>query len=523
MVGKLIEVKCESVIVSANNPRTVNTSSESFADLVESIKGDGVIVPLHVRDSPAADGMYELLAGERRYKAAEKAGLKIVPVIKHGRLSDDEAFAITFAENFAREELTVTEQSKAVGMMLEKFGGDIDTVASKIGQSANWVAMRAKIHDGVVKEVLDDIDSGFSETWTAKHLARIARLPEASQVRLVELGIIQDEAPSVKELEGQIGRVFHIIKSAPWDISAKLKKGSSSMRCSTCSDATDYQPILFGDMTDTDGPSCTNIQCWDERMTQHLKNKAAALKVEHGKVCFIATEYMRYYERDEINSRYGNQFLDQHEYESAKKKDDDSLCGLVVWGKSLGGTRWIRLKSSGRKSAAGKAGSTTVTPGKPLKEKRAELKSKRWQQVLRDMVVAVDKSVFDQIVHPDQAWFVIQAAAYFGTDSPKLSWKLEYKKFNADAKNMMSTASEAEMDETLDSLWLIVRPVLSDLIKYNGPITQVPDVKIKEAKMMAVHLGIDIDAMFEKAVTDIPEPKSWAKQKSATKSKKKTA
>ena len=114
-------IKLADIVLSPNNPRTVNLKSLSFIDLTESIRGLGVIEPVHVRRCPGKGVNVELLAGERRYRASLEAGRKDIRAINHGDITDAEAFEITFAENFGHEDLTTIEQGRAVGILLEKY------------------------------------------------------------------------------------------------------------------------------------------------------------------------------------------------------------------------------------------------------------------------------------------------------------------------------------------------------------------------------------------------------------------
>lgn len=525
---KLIDVVIADLIITKNNPRKIDVASEEFAELVANIKGQGVLVPIHVRNSPAADGMHELLAGERRCCAAKAAGLDTIAAVDHGTIDDSRAFEFTFGENFLRKDLTVSEQSRAVGIMLEKFDGNIETVAKRLGKSANWVAMRAKIFGGIVKEIIAKIEEGQPKTWTAGHMARIARLPKETQRCLVESPyMLMNEAPPIKELDESLGGYLHLLNSAPWDLlngqRVPMKKGGKKLKrtCAGCSDRSDEQSMLWAEASVSDGPQCLNEICWKAKLFAHNKLELESLKSKHGKAKFILSANDAIYSiRRLLSEQYDDLIIlgsHQCKWERCGKKADGAICGLIVHGKRAGKVQWIRPAGTGRKSAASKSGSTKVQPGKPLKEKQAELRSKRWQQVLREMVVAVNRSIYHQITHCDPHWFVLYAAAYFGTDSPGMSWKLEYAKFNKGVKAMFENASPDEMNEVLDSLWIMVRPVLAERITYNGPITQVPKKKIDEAKMMAAHLGIDIDAMFEKAKGDIPEPKSWAVAKKKVK------
>ena len=104
---------------------------QEFAGLVESIRKHGVLQPVVVR--PAADG-YEVVAGERRWKAAEAAGLEAIPAMVRP-LSDVEALELALVENLQREDLGPLERARAYQRLIEEFGLTQDQVAERVGKS----------------------------------------------------------------------------------------------------------------------------------------------------------------------------------------------------------------------------------------------------------------------------------------------------------------------------------------------------------------------------------------------------
>ena len=183
---KFQQVDVKLIVPSGNNPRTINQKSSSFADLVASVEAQGVLVPVHVREHPKQKAKFELLAGERRLLAAGKAGRDKVPAINHGKLSDEQAFEITFAENFAREDLTPVEQGRAVVTLMDRFRDDAVAVASKLGKSVRWVLQRQALGTQLTKKWQKAIVTKEEfQNWTAGHLQLVARLPAAVQDRLL--------------------------------------------------------------------------------------------------------------------------------------------------------------------------------------------------------------------------------------------------------------------------------------------------------------------------------------------------
>ena len=131
------EVGLEKIRPSRLNPR-LDIDSEALNELVSSIKQTGLLQPLIVRQ---INGEYEVVVGERRYRAALKAGLKKVPVIIR-IYTDDEVLELNLIENVQREDLSAVEKGNACKQLMNEYPTrypSVETVAKKIGVSATTV------------------------------------------------------------------------------------------------------------------------------------------------------------------------------------------------------------------------------------------------------------------------------------------------------------------------------------------------------------------------------------------------
>ena len=126
----LLEVPIRSVTPNPSQPRTV-FDEEALAELVFSIQEIGLLQPIVVR--PAESG-YELIAGERRLRAAKKAGLKTIPVLVR-ETSDDDMLRDALLENLHRSQLTALEEAAAYQQLLADFGCTQEQLASRLGRS----------------------------------------------------------------------------------------------------------------------------------------------------------------------------------------------------------------------------------------------------------------------------------------------------------------------------------------------------------------------------------------------------
>ena len=129
---QLRELPVDLVVRGRFQPRT-HIAPEALEELTQSIRARGVVQPIVVR--PAEDGRhFEIIAGERRWRAAQAAGLADIPAVVRD-VADDAAFAIALIENIQREDLNPIEEAAAVGRLIEEFNLTHQEAADAIGRS----------------------------------------------------------------------------------------------------------------------------------------------------------------------------------------------------------------------------------------------------------------------------------------------------------------------------------------------------------------------------------------------------
>ena len=128
-------VKIQELHAGSNQPRTV-FDEENIQTLVDSIKENGVLQPLLVRKD--FEG-YEIIAGERRFRAAMLAGLEEVPVIEK-ELSDSKAAEISLIENIIRQDLTDIEEAGGFSNLIEKYSYTQEQISEIVGKSRSYIA-----------------------------------------------------------------------------------------------------------------------------------------------------------------------------------------------------------------------------------------------------------------------------------------------------------------------------------------------------------------------------------------------
>lgn len=166
-------------------------SKEKIQELAQSIKENGLIQPIIVRQSPVIG--YEILAGERRYRASIEAGLSEVPVIIK-KLSDQEMMIHSIIENLQREDLNPIEEAKAYQSLIDKGYTHAD-IAEKMGKSRPYITNLVRLltlPDFILKEV----ETG---KLSQAHARLLIQLPLKEQKNL--LNRIQKEDLSVRQVE----------------------------------------------------------------------------------------------------------------------------------------------------------------------------------------------------------------------------------------------------------------------------------------------------------------------------------
>lgn len=233
--GKLREIRISDVVPNSRQPRKV-MDEDKLAELAESIKEHGVVQPIVVRSVGGGD--YELIAGERRWRACLRLGMEKIPaVIKE--YGDLEATAVALIENIQRENLNPLEEAMAYKMLMDDFGLTQEDVSKRVGKSrpfvGNMVRLLSLPHD--LKNLLNEgkITAGHARAVLGldeKHQLQIAQkiIDKQLNVRQVEKMVktiteqqkkerkIKRKNLEIKELEGQLRNVLATrvkIKNSP--------------------------------------------------------------------------------------------------------------------------------------------------------------------------------------------------------------------------------------------------------------------------------------------------------------------
>lgn len=200
-VGGVQQVAVEAIQPNPRQPR-IHFKEEDLAELAASIREHGVIQPLIV--TPKSDGTFILIAGERRWQASQKAGLRTVPVITR-QANNQELLEIALIENVQRADLNSLEEAEAYRQLVEEFGLSHEMVAKRVGKSRVAVTntLRLLSLPDVVKQAL--VDGKLTEGHARALLALSTQKAQASAMQTVinlSMSVRQTEE-LIRKLAGQ--------------------------------------------------------------------------------------------------------------------------------------------------------------------------------------------------------------------------------------------------------------------------------------------------------------------------------
>lgn len=195
-------VKINEVEPNKNQPRRT-FDEDALLELAESIKQHGVIQPLIVKKR---DKYYEIIAGERRWRAAKMAGLKEIPIVIKD-LSDQEIMEVALIENIQREDLNPIEEAQAYQRLIKEYNYKQDELAERVSKSRVAVtnSMRLlKLEERVQKMIIDDMIS-------AGHARALLAITDSEKQYTIAMKVF-DEKLSVRETEKLIKNLDKQVK-----------------------------------------------------------------------------------------------------------------------------------------------------------------------------------------------------------------------------------------------------------------------------------------------------------------------
>jgi len=180
---ELAELPVDAIHPSPRQPRR-RFDTEAGAGLAESVRSQGVVQPVLVR--PRAAGGYELIAGERRWRAAREAQLTTVPAVVRDA-DDRDTLLLGLVENVAREDLSPVEEARAYSVILDEFGLSLGELAERVGKSKPAISNRVRLLE-LPEDVLKMVERG---QLTERHARAVLAVPDHEGRRALARKIVQ--------------------------------------------------------------------------------------------------------------------------------------------------------------------------------------------------------------------------------------------------------------------------------------------------------------------------------------------
>ena len=202
--GRVVFLPFSAISPNPNQPRT-EFDRDALAELAQSIRCHGILQPLSVR---RCDTGFQLIAGERRLRAAQLAGLTEVPCLIM-RLSDKESGMVALIENLQRQDLDFIEEAKGIGLLMERYRLTQEQAAQALGKSQSGIANKLRLlrHSEAVLQIIR------RDGLTERHARALLRLP-TDALKFQAMEAIRQFSMNVQRADSYIDSLLETEKPA---------------------------------------------------------------------------------------------------------------------------------------------------------------------------------------------------------------------------------------------------------------------------------------------------------------------
>lgn len=357
-VKKLVENESNDVFeyiphhfieTSETNPRKT-IDSDGIQELAGSIRRVGILEPILVRKT--AENKYEIIAGERRWKAAELAGLGSVPAIVKN-VSDDDVLEIQIIENLQRRDVHPIDEADGYENLQNQLGWTEEEIALRVGKSVGYIANRLKL------KTLNDTSRQLFEKnqLTLSHALEIGKYPADAQDEILNYAFnnfgyeSQTLFPLNKFIEKIQQHYLLQLKKAPFSTKSDELR-PDGLACVNCPERTNANPLLFVENY-SDKDCCLNRKCWELKTQTHINIQRRKIvetdlkitepeKIEK-KAAKVPLITGNWYVRDHEKPASGDKCFHSEEYKELKKRGECTSAERAVFfnGDRIGQSAWI--------------------------------------------------------------------------------------------------------------------------------------------------------------------------------------
>ncbi len=324
MAEQVVEIPLDQIVPHPANRKVGGFDQAKLESLAESVRAIGVQQPIVVRKKVAAPDVYELIAGERRWRASKLAWKETIPAVVRD-LDDETALKIRIVENLQREDVHPLDEADGYAALLEGGKYDVAAIAGELGKSPSYIYQRLKLRD-LVPAAREKLVSG---EITAGHAILIARLGSEQQEQVLKEAFRSwagnGETISVRQLDSFIQReIFLALSRATWKMNDETLVPAAGS-CSSCAKRTGANIELFADVCKHD--HCIDRACFNGKAEAMVERRRVELEKKN-------ETYLEVYDAYGRNDRKG--VLQPYEWTECKKTDDGAQRVLVVGGEKPG-------------------------------------------------------------------------------------------------------------------------------------------------------------------------------------------
>lgn|GEM_PF-2070524 len=440
------------ILVDKITPSPYNRSCadmESIKELAQTIKENGLINPITIR--PMGNDTYEIVAGERRWRAFQFLERAYIPAIVK-QLDDVQARIESFIENFHRLNPSFFEEGEAVAYLLKATKNNAVEVANRFGKSASWVRRRAKLQD-LAPEWRAELENPKTAYHHIKEAAskieEIAILPQSEQRELLRTGTLR-QVCTLREMQQTLSRFFMSLDAKPWSRDWEKKKYSSVKRCDACKNRSDRDNVLFvdPDAIGTGKAMCQNIACWLNKSLEWAKH----LITTQADIVPVYTSHA-VPNREKMQEFFGCKPASPWEWESREDGETDmdgykAAKGVIIHGPEVGKVLDIWLEADASSDDEGENDSEDTASAYELYEQK-----RLAQQQRQEMKDAICADITDYLKQVDSyiamhsvalAYNKLKAAVWFGFGG--YSDSSDHLNFDSDDWNPLDCAWNAAID-----------------------------------------------------------------------------
>ena len=324
---------------------------ESLKNLTESIRQQGVLQPILVREikpARAGDPKYQIIAGERRFRAATEAGLKEIPA-QVRQMDETEALSAQIVENLQREDVHPLDEAHGYLRLKEEMKLSIRDIARKVAKDARYIARRLAL-TSLIAEARDDFRQGLITLAHALEICRLA--PEIQSEALAacyetttapteEENVYQSvpdktrPARHVRHLQAWIEENVHLnLSQAPFKLDdARLRE--DGLTCVNCPQRSGHDKLLFADIRN--GETCLNPICFHGKLRAFVQIRKVEVEKKQDKPALLISPYYGAApEKDGVVSLGEYQIIE-------RKADRCSHAEQAVYadGNEIGQVKWV--------------------------------------------------------------------------------------------------------------------------------------------------------------------------------------